>query len=191
MQLQKLAHSRNSSKGFTVIELLVVIVVIAVLATLAITSYQGIQQKAANSKTLYAARQWATAFREYEAENGIFPQIYGVCLGDDVYPVGYDDSNTGTCYSGGGYDYRAYMASTMAPYLGSNHVPTPDFQAVGTPGETWFRGLLYDGTGTGNEATLGYIVSGTSTCPPIAGTEYKSQETVTGGVYCRAELSRE
>ncbi len=184
------AKKRNS-KGFTIVELLIVIVVIAILATLAIISYQGVQQKTANTKTLYAARQWALAFHEYQAENGVFPQIYGVCLGSNTYPVGYNDSNTGTCYSGGGYAYRSSMTSAVSPYLSSGNLPTPDFQAVGDPGGTWLRGLLYDGTGGGDTATLGYVVQGTTTCPPIAGTEYLSQLDATGGVYCRAQLSAE
>ena len=188
MQLRKLTYS-NYSKGFTVIELLIVIIVIAILATLAIVSYQGIQQKTANTKTLYAARQWAEALHAYKAENDKYPVITGVCLGDNSYPVGYNDSNTGKCYSGGGYAYRSSMASAMQPYFGNNSVPTPDFQAVGTSGGTWFRGLLYDPLDYGNEATLGYVVGGTSTCPSVAGTEYASQETVTGGVYCRATLN--
>lgn len=189
MNLKKITKS-HINKGFTVVELLIVIIVIAVLATLAIISYQGIQQRAANSKTIYAAHQWAVALREYQAENGSFPGVYGVCLGSNTYPVGYNDSNTGTCYSGGGYAYRSSMTSAVAPYLNTGALPTPDFQAVGDSGGTWFRGLLYDGDSGGGYATLGYVVAGTSTCPQIGGAEYMSQATVTGGVYCRAKIAQ-
>ena len=41
---------KQKSKGFTIVELLIVIVVIAILATLVIVTFTGIQQKARDSK---------------------------------------------------------------------------------------------------------------------------------------------
>ena len=41
---------KNKSKGFTIVELLIVIVVIGILATLVIVTFTGIQQKARNSQ---------------------------------------------------------------------------------------------------------------------------------------------
>jgi prepilin-type N-terminal cleavage/methylation domain-containing protein len=42
------ANSKN--RGFTIVELLIVIVVIAILAAITVVAYNGIQQRAANSK---------------------------------------------------------------------------------------------------------------------------------------------
>lgn len=46
---------KNDSRGFTIVELLVVIVVIAILAAMAIMSYNGINDRAYNTQTIAAA----------------------------------------------------------------------------------------------------------------------------------------
>ncbi len=48
--LKPFKNKKISSRGFTIIELLVVITVIAILATIVTVSYSGVRQKAADSK---------------------------------------------------------------------------------------------------------------------------------------------
>lgn len=45
---------KKSIRGFTIVELLIVIVIIAILATVTIVSYNGIQARAKNTKTVSA-----------------------------------------------------------------------------------------------------------------------------------------
>lgn len=47
----------HTSKGFTIVELLIVVVVIAILAAITIVSYTGISQKAKTSKSISTAEQ--------------------------------------------------------------------------------------------------------------------------------------
>ena len=85
-------------KGFTIVELLIVIVVIAILAAITIVAFNGIQQQAANNKTIAAANTWVKALKLYKTDNGRWPSGW-VCLGQNyLYGVsGTDTSGTAQC----------------------------------------------------------------------------------------------
>lgn len=63
----------KSRAGFTIVELLIVIVVIAILATISIVAYNGIQQRAKNTKIIASANQVVKAITGYIATNGSYP----------------------------------------------------------------------------------------------------------------------
>ena len=58
------------SKGFTIVELLIVIVVIGILAAIVTVAYNGVQTKALNAKTVSAVASWAEAMELYRVDNG-------------------------------------------------------------------------------------------------------------------------
>lgn len=64
----------KSSKGFTIVELLIVIVVIAILAAIAIVSYTGIQNRAYNSAAANDAAMFAKKLELIKAELGRYPK---------------------------------------------------------------------------------------------------------------------
>jgi len=65
--------SNKASRGFTIVELLVVIVVIGILAAITIVSYTGITQKANTTKALTNAQAAQTVAEVYAADNGYYP----------------------------------------------------------------------------------------------------------------------
>lgn len=73
----------QATKGFTLVELLIVIVVIAILAAITLVSYNGIQKRAKNTAIISAASQSMTLIRSYIALEGKYP-LYGetACLTD-------------------------------------------------------------------------------------------------------------
>lgn len=71
-------------KGFTIVELLIVIVVIGILAAITIVAYNGIQQRAYNTKVIAGANEYLKVFHEYKAVNSSYPTVTG-CLGAN-YP---------------------------------------------------------------------------------------------------------
>lgn len=66
--------TRNQKKGFTIVELLVVIVVIGILAAITIVSYNGITDRANNTKGIAAAKAVQDFVNAYYAENGSYPK---------------------------------------------------------------------------------------------------------------------
>ncbi len=64
---------KNRSKGFTIVELLIVIVVIAILATLVIVTFTGIQKKARDSQRMTDINALDSHLQAYYAENGYYP----------------------------------------------------------------------------------------------------------------------
>jgi prepilin-type N-terminal cleavage/methylation domain-containing protein len=76
---------KQTTNGFTIVELLIVIVVIGILAAITIVSYSGIQQRAKNISRISAARQALGAVNAYIAANGSYPLATGTgrCLADN------------------------------------------------------------------------------------------------------------
>jgi type II secretion system protein G len=64
---------KKQSKGFTIVELLIVIVVIGILAGLVITTYNGIQQKARNTERTTDLKTFQSQLEAYYATNGYYP----------------------------------------------------------------------------------------------------------------------
>ncbi|HWT55423.1 MAG TPA: type II secretion system protein [Candidatus Microsaccharimonas sp.] len=63
----------KQSKGFTIVELLIVIVVIGILAGLVITTYNGIQQKARNTERTTDLKTFQSQLEAYYANKGFYP----------------------------------------------------------------------------------------------------------------------
>lgn len=66
---------KNKSKGFTIVELLIVIVVIGILATLVIVTFTGIQQKARDSQRQTDINAIDSHLEAYFASNGNYPSF--------------------------------------------------------------------------------------------------------------------
>lgn len=69
---------RQNSRGFTIVELLIVIVVIAVLASIVIVTYKGVQARAQQSKISHDLRDFEKAIRMARAQSG---QVLGNITG--------------------------------------------------------------------------------------------------------------
>ncbi len=65
----------KDSKGFTIVELLIVIVVIGILALLVIVTYTGIQQKARNAKRSTDMSAIQTQLEAFYQTNGYYPNL--------------------------------------------------------------------------------------------------------------------
>lgn len=63
----------KTSKGFTIVELLIVIVVIAILAAISIVAYSGIQNRAKNSTAEQLASQVANKVAAYSTIKSTYP----------------------------------------------------------------------------------------------------------------------
>ncbi len=64
---------KRLTKGFTIVELLIVVVVIGILAAIVTVAYAGIQQRAQVSAMTSELKQWQKLFEAYRAINGHYP----------------------------------------------------------------------------------------------------------------------
>lgn len=164
----------QNKNGFTIVELLIVIVVIGILAAITIVAYNGIQQRAANNRTVTAANSWVKALKLYKADNGRWPAGW-VCLGENyLYGVsGTDATGTAQCRqtNATGFLVSTSFNNLIRPYLGGK-LPDPSFvTVVNTDGSQWRRGIHYAyGGGDGTQVYMDVAYVGTiSTCPIIQG----------------------
>ncbi len=65
---------QTKSRGFTIVELLIVIVVIAILAAITIVAYNGIQNRAHTTASKTAAENLAKKIEAYNAVNSVYPK---------------------------------------------------------------------------------------------------------------------
>lgn len=82
---------RLRTKGFTIVELLIVIVVIAILAAISIVAYNGIQTRSLNTARATEMSDWRKIITLYNIQNGALPSVADesfYCLGSD-FPDGY------------------------------------------------------------------------------------------------------
>ena len=104
------------TKGFTIVELLIVIVVIGILAAITIVSYNGISQQALVSNDKLTLNQLAKKAEIYKTSNS---EAYAPSLST----LGFNGA--GVVYSGGGAGYCASMVAGNATYYVSNTQTTP------------------------------------------------------------------
>jgi len=68
-----MTKSKLGSKGFTIVELLIVIVIIGILATIGFVSFSSAQNKAKKSKAQSTISQVKSKLGEYFADNNNYP----------------------------------------------------------------------------------------------------------------------
>lgn len=78
---------KRQSKGFTIVELLIVIVVIGILAGLVITTFVGVQQKARDSERKTDVNGLHAQVEAYYAQNGFYPTFAN--MNDETATTGF------------------------------------------------------------------------------------------------------
>lgn len=70
--------THNKKHGFTIVELLIVIVVIGILAAITIVAYNGIQNRASDTRSQSDIKNVYTLIEKYAAETGAYPNTGGL-----------------------------------------------------------------------------------------------------------------
>lgn len=73
MRVAKRASLHEQTRGFTIVELLIVIVIIGILAAITIVAYNGIQNRASNARVQSDIKNVQKLVENYNATNGSYP----------------------------------------------------------------------------------------------------------------------
>lgn len=105
--------SIRRTRGFTIVELVVVIAVIGILATITVVAYRGIQQRAQNVAILAAVDQWEKAIllQSMATPGSISVPSSLVCLSTDADMATKNGFATGVCLTANGSPAASYSDS--------------------------------------------------------------------------------
>ena len=168
-------NTQSSSRGFTIVELIVVIVVIAILASITVVAFNGIQGKAKSARLIAAVDAYTKIINMYMLDhNGDVPSTVSnpspgvteatfACLG-----YGYVETSAfseGACLKLPGLAFPPFGDSIndeLAKYSNLPSVADAEFHQAGVDA----RGLLYGGSSGeyGKSASILYYIGGDQTC---------------------------
>ena len=101
----------RSTKGFTLVEIMIVVVIIGLLAAMAIPAFQKVRTSSQDKAVLNNARQLSAAADQYYLENGVSTVASSNLVGaaayvkaintvaGETYPAGYSQGETITINS--------------------------------------------------------------------------------------------
>lgn len=151
---------RQNQRGFTIVELLIVIVVIGILAAITIVAYNGVQQKAENTKTVNSVGGYVSALNLYAVDNSSYPNYAYPCLGG-VSPCGDLTPVYGIC-SGQTTTLAAFDAAIATV---AKSMPSPSSQSMDCNGDK-YGGAYFYATNGGKSASIDYFLKGDVACSP-------------------------
>ncbi len=106
-KISNMNTSKNSSsKGFTLVEIMIVVVIIGLLAAMAIPAFQKVRTNSQDKAVLNNARQLSAGADQYYLENGVSSVIISDLLGptsyvkvlnsvaNEAYPAGFSQGTT-------------------------------------------------------------------------------------------------
>lgn len=176
-------RASSASRGFTIVELLIVIVVIAVLAVITVVAYNGVQERAENTKTNQAVAQYARVLIAYKSLNSAYPTAIpgaNVCITNAADYCGNIVSNTSPCFFLARYQGLASLDSDVATIISN----PPAAGKGGVCGAGTYAGIMYDSSG----GRLIWFLKGTQTCMALGGLYNPNTSTSGNATRCLAFL---
>jgi prepilin-type N-terminal cleavage/methylation domain-containing protein len=162
-------RSNGRTRGFTIVELLIVIVVIGILAAITIVAYNGIQDRANNATTINGIAQYTKLFQFYANDNGSYPSTASYPCLDTSASGGCARTVSGSpgCGFSGLAPYDASFFSKLSSYAAQ--MPSISKQTMSCNGDT-YRGSYVNANSTDTKnLSMNIFFKGNFTCPQTIG----------------------
>ena len=78
-------NTNSSTKGFTLVEIMIVVVIIGLLAAMAIPAFQKVRTNSQDQAVLNNARQLSAGADQYYLENGVSTVVQSALIGPTTY----------------------------------------------------------------------------------------------------------
>ena len=142
-------HKNKSSRGFTIIELIVVIAILAVLVTITIVSYSGAQGRARDADRRVDIANLVKALEMYYDDNGTYPTASGT--NSTAGSIWYSSDTTSWS------TFATVLAGILTPLPSDPSNKAGNIRAASSPGLNY---AYYGNTSTYCGATAGqmYII---------------------------------
>ena len=131
--LSNTPKASTTSRGFTIIELLIVIVIIGILVAITAVSFGGITKQAKESALKSELKRISTSLELHKAKNGTYPTSLATAIPPIANPtnanITYAPLNNGTSYS-------LTATDTSNPSISLVQTPTTAAQSASSPIQT-------------------------------------------------------
>ncbi|GEM_PF-769646 len=171
----------TTQRGFTIVELLIVIVIIGILAAIVIVAYNGIQDRAKETKTIAMANSYYKAFILMESDGTVLSSLPNACLGPTSFYA------SGCNMAGQAGTVQASVNSLLSQYgvrdqqasYWSQSGESPIGTVMYSPGFYGHDSLLYNLSGSATSCgSNGSVLSNPGSGWGLYGAQYSQKSSV-------------
>ena len=185
------------TRGFTIVELLIVIVVIGILAAITIVAFNGVQAKAENTKTAQAVAQYVKIVSNYATIHGVYPTSvvpptapptdFWTCLPFAQTTCASSSNTPSSCFGLNTTSINATFESELRKIASS--LPAVSDKSSDCSATQTFRGAVMRVHNSGKSAEIHFGQIGNTTCPTIGGATLNAHSVMLNTTRCRVLMS--